>query len=107
MQMICIGECGSFNPLLLQDLTDFQNELPAAALTQRGTPAQRSSQLVDKKGAFDSDIPRTTSENHEYCMNIACSQYKAQYEIVSVTCCVCYIINFDLFEGLPPASDSI
>ena len=22
MQMICIGECGSFNPLLLQDLTD-------------------------------------------------------------------------------------
>ena len=21
MQMICIGECGSFNPLLLQDLT--------------------------------------------------------------------------------------
>ena len=40
-------------------------------------------------------------------MNIACSQYKAQYEIVSVTCCVCYIINFDLFEGLPHASDSI
>ena len=40
-------------------------------------------------------------------MNIACSQYKAQYEIVSVTCCVCYIINFDLFEVLPPASDSI
>ena len=68
MQMICIGECGSFNPLLLQDLTDVQNELPAAALTQRGTPAQRSSQLVDKKGTFDSDIPRTTSENHEYCL---------------------------------------
>ena len=40
-------------------------------------------------------------------MNIACSQYKAQYEIVSITCCVCYIINFDLFEGLPHASDSI
>ncbi len=40
-------------------------------------------------------------------MNIACSQYKAQYEIVSVTRCVCYIINFDLFDGLPPASDSI
>lgn len=103
MQMICIGECGSFNPLLLQDLTDVQNELPAAALTQRGTPAQRSSQLVDKKGTFDSDIPG----QHLRIMNIACSQYKAQYEIVSVTCCVCYIINFDLFEGLPHASDSI
>ena len=31
MQMICIGECGAFNPLLLQDLTDVQNELPAVA----------------------------------------------------------------------------
>ena len=44
---------------------------------------------------------------HLRIMNIACSQYKAQYEIVSVTCCVCYIINFDLFEGFPHASDSI
>ena len=40
-------------------------------------------------------------------MNIVCYQYKAQYEIVSVTCCVCCMINFDLFEGLPHASDSI
>lgn len=103
MQMICIGECGSFNPLLLQDLTDVQNELPAAALTQRGTPAQRSSQLVDKKGLSILIYPG----QHLRIMNIACSQYKAQYEIVSVTCCVCYIINFDLFDGLPPASDSI
>ena len=53
MQMICIGECGSFNPLLLQDLTDSIQVLNQDNLKQGHRIYFRFSPLCLRIQAFD------------------------------------------------------